>query len=136
MCIRDSSWLTGTLVAGLALKRHRLLATPEETAPPPIVERANALQAELARLGFDDEDGLRALHEDPELRGEHEAMLPPAVLRRRGDIDPDRVLAQAKIVEAETIDDAVRWLKPKERMVVLHDRALIDLAMRLPREAV
>ncbi len=130
------SWLTGTLVAGLALKRHRLLATPEETAPPPIVERANALQAELARLGFDDEDGLRALHEDPELRGEHEAMLPPAVLRRRGDIDPDRVLAQAKIVEAETIDDAVRWLKPKERMVVLHDRALIDLAMRLPREAV
>jgi membrane glycosyltransferase len=129
------SWLTGTLVAGLALKRRRLLATPEETAPPPIVGRANALQAEKARLGFDDEDGLRAIFDDPDLRRHHEAMLPPASLRRRGDIDPDRVLAQAKIVEAETIEDAVRWLKPKERMVVLHDRALLDLAMRLRREA-
>ncbi len=27
--------------------------------------------------------------------------------------------------------DALAWLKPKERMVVLHDRALLNLTMRL-----
>ena len=35
------------------------------------------------------------------------------------------------LVDAETIDDVLAWLKPKERMVVLHDRALLNLAMRL-----
>ncbi len=128
------SWLSGQLAAGLALKRLGLLLTPEETQPPPIIGRANALQRENAARGFDDADGLRALFADPSLRESHEAMLPPAVPRRRGDIDPDRVLAQAKIMEAETIEDAVRWLRPRERLVVLHDRGLLNLAMRLRPE--
>ena len=34
-------------------------------------------------------------------------------------------------MDAETITDALEWLKPKERMVVLHDRALLGLAMCL-----
>jgi membrane glycosyltransferase len=61
-------------------------------------------------------------------------MLPGAPIRQRGEIDQDRALAQAKLVEAETIEEAVRWLKPKERLVLLHDRALIDMTMRLRRE--
>ena len=65
------------------------------------------------------------------MRERHEAMLPPPPPRRRGEIEADRALAEAKIVDAETIDDALAWLKPKERMVVLHDRALLDQAMRL-----
>jgi membrane glycosyltransferase len=125
------SWLSGQLGAGLALKRLGLLLTPEETNPPPIVRRANALQAANAARGFDEADALRALYDDPVLRERHEAMLPPATPRRRGDIEPDRALAEAKIVDAETIAEAVEWLKPKERMVVLHDRALLDLTMRL-----
>ena len=52
-------------------------------------------------------------------------MLPEAPPRRRGEIEPDRALAEAKLVDAETIDEALAWLKPKERMVVLHDRALL-----------
>jgi membrane glycosyltransferase len=129
------SWLSGQLGIGLAMKRAGLLMTPEEASPPAIADRANALQRENARLGFDDEDGLRALFADPGLRAQHEAMLPAPGARRRGDIDPNRALAEAKIVEAETIDEAVEWLQPKERMVVLHDRALIDLAMRLKPNA-
>jgi membrane glycosyltransferase len=117
------------------LKRLRLLLTPEETQPPPIVQRANALLAQNLRLRFDDADALDALHREPHLRERHEAMLPPAPPRRRGEIDPDRVIAQAKIVDAETITDATRWLKPKERMVVLQDRALIDMTVRLKAEA-
>ena len=127
------SWLSGRLAVGLALKRLGLLLTPEESHPPEIATRANALQDELARHGHDDADGLVALCRDPSLREQHEAMLPPAPPRRRGDIDADRALAQAKLVDAESLDDAARWLKPKERMVILHDRALIDLATRLER---
>jgi membrane glycosyltransferase len=105
--------------------------TPEEARPPPIATRANALQVEHERLGFDDDDSLASLHRDPSFCERHEAMLPPSSPRKRGEIDPDRALAEAKVVEAETIDEAVAWLKPKERMVVLHDRALLDLLARL-----
>ena len=125
------SWLSGSLAAGLALKRLGLLVTPEEAGTPPIVTEANALQVENGARGFDDRDALLALYEDPELRARHEAMLGHASHRRRGEFDTDRVMAEAKIIDARTIGEAIDWLKPKERMVVLHDRALLSLAMRL-----
>jgi membrane glycosyltransferase len=127
------SWMSGQLAAGLALKRLGLLMTPEEHTPPPIVVRANTLQTELTRLGIDDTDALVALHGDETLRRAHEAMLPTPPHRARGHIDPDRALAQAKLVDAETLEEAIAWLKPKERMVVLHDRALLDILCRLRR---
>lgn len=128
------SWASGQLAIGLWLKRHKLLLTPEEGEPPPIALRANALQAEFAAAGFDDADAMTALHADAELRHAHELMLPDAQPRRRGEVEPDRAVAQAKLVDAEAIEDAAIWLKPKERMVVLHDRALIGLLASLPAE--
>lgn len=125
------SWASGQLALGLWLKRHKLLLTPEEGDPPAVALRANALQAEFAKAGFDDDDGIRALHADPALRHAHEMMLPEAQSRRRGEVDPDRAVAQAKLVDAETVDDAAIWLKPKERMVVMHDRALVGLLASL-----
>ncbi len=126
------SWASGNLALGLWLKRRGLLMTPEEGDPPAIASRANALQAEFSQAGFDDADGLSTLHADPMLRATHEAMLPQVQPRRRGEIEPDRAVAQAKLIDAETIADAVIWLKPKERMVVLHDRALLGLLANLP----
>jgi membrane glycosyltransferase len=128
------SWASGQLGIGLWLKRRGLLLTPEEGDPPSVALRANELQTEFAQAGFDDADGLKAIHADPELRHAHELMLPDSHPRRRGEIDPERAVAQAKLVDAETVDDAVIWLKPKERMVVLHDRALIGLLASLPAE--
>jgi membrane glycosyltransferase len=128
------SWASGQLAIGLWLKRRKLLYTPEEGDPPAVALRANALQAEFAAAGYDDADGLRALHAEPALREAHEAMLPEAPPRRRGEIEADRAVAQAKLVDAETIEDAAIWLKPKERMVVLHDRALVALLASLPAE--
>ncbi|WP_376987353.1 glucans biosynthesis glucosyltransferase MdoH [Bosea sp. R86505] len=128
------SWASGQLAIGLWLKRRKLLFTPEESEPPAVAQRANALQAEFAAAGYDDADGLRALHSDAALRDAHDAMLPEAAPRRRGEIEPERAVAQAKLVDAETIDDAAIWLKPKERMVVLHDRALVALLASLPAE--
>jgi len=125
------SWLSGQLAAGLALKRWGILLTPEEHQPPAIAMRANELQIRNTTLGFDDEDALRALYADPHLRERHIEMLPPAAPRKRGEIETDRALAEAKLVDAETIDEAVNWLKQKERMVVLHDRALLDMLVHL-----
>jgi membrane glycosyltransferase len=125
------SWLSGSLAAGLALKRLGLLQTPEEARPPQVVERANQLQRENASLGFDDEDAVTVLHRDPNFREQHEAMLPHRPHRARGEFDVERVMAEAKIIDAETLDEALAWLKPRERMVVLNDRALLSLAMRL-----
>ena len=125
------SWLSGHLGAGLALKRYGLLMTPDERHSPEVARRANTLQAENARSGFDDEDSFAALFRDPALREHHESMLPHLPHRGRGEFAPERVLAEAKIIDADTIDEAMRWLAPKERMVVLHDRALLHLAMRL-----
>jgi membrane glycosyltransferase len=125
------SWLSGHLGAGLALKRLGLLLTPDERRPPEVAQRANALQAENAKMGFDDEDSFAALFRDPALREHHESMLPHLPHRGRGEFAAERVLAEAKIIDADTIDEAIRWLAPNERMVVLHDRALLHLAMRL-----
>jgi membrane glycosyltransferase len=97
------------------------------------VRRANALQIELQAQ--DEVDSLRALHDDAELRAAHDQFLPHGARRQRGEIDPDRAVAEAKLNDAETIEDAIAWLKPKERFVVLHDRALIALLARLPHEA-
>jgi membrane glycosyltransferase len=127
------SWASGQLGIGLALKRMGLLLTPEEATPPAIATRANALTSQLAADGGDESDGIRALHDDALLRDSHDLFLPPAQPRLRGHIDTDRALAEAKLNDAQTLDEAISWLKPKERMVVLHDRALINMLTRLPR---
>ncbi|UMY16877.1 glucans biosynthesis glucosyltransferase MdoH [Methylobacterium organophilum] len=125
------SWASGQLAWGLALKRRGLLMTPEERDPPAIATRAGELAARNAEAGLDDADPLVALHADPAFAADHAAMLPPSPSRPRGAIDPDRALAQAKVVEAETIGEASAWLQPKERMALLHDRALLDRLQRL-----
>lgn len=126
------SWASGQLALGLALKRIGLLTTPEESAVPMIATRANELARELAVSGADGADALRAIHDDPDFREKHEAFLPHSRPRHRGEITAERALAVAKLTDAETVEDAVDWLKPKERNVVLHDRALIALLCMLP----
>lgn len=125
------SWASGQLDLGLALKRRGLLGTPEEAAPPEIARHAGALTARNAAMGFDTADALASLHADPALAQAHARMLPPGRSRPRGAIDPDQTLATAKICEAETVADAQAWLSAKERMALLHDRALVDRLIRL-----
>ncbi|WP_298359159.1 glucans biosynthesis glucosyltransferase MdoH [Rhodoblastus sp.] len=126
------SWGTGLKSVGLAFRRIGLLDTPEERAPPPVATRANALSDELAAEGFDKADGLRVLYQDAEFRDVHEAFLPPALHRARGDISPERAMAIAKLGEARSIDEASAWIQRKERAALMQDRALIALLARLP----
>ncbi len=126
------SWASGQLWIGLGLRRIGLLCTPEETTPPPIVARANALAGELARTGRDSEDALVSIHADADFRAVHEAFLPERPRHRLGDVDVDLAIATVKLNDAETVEDACAWLTPKERVAVLGDRALIALLARLP----
>ena len=129
------SWGSGMLSLGLSLKSMGLLLTPEETSPPPVATRANALAKELASKGHEEEDGVLAIHRDPEFRALHEAFLPPFKPHVRGVVDPDRAVAEAKLNDADSALEASRWLRPKERNVVFQDRALIALLARLPATA-
>ena len=126
------SWASGQRSIGLALRRVGLLTTPEETAPPTIASRSNGLAEALAAEGRDEGDALKIVHSDAQFRATHETFLPAAPRRRKGEMTPERAMAEAKLNDAETIEDASAWLNGRERMVLLHDRALIDLLARLP----
>ena len=126
------SWASGQLWIGAGLRRIGLLTTPEETHTPAIITRANALAQQLARTGHDDDDGLRAVAGDAAFRESHELFLPDASRHRRGQIDVHEAVAIAKLNDARSIEEACAWLKHKERLAVLSDRALIALLARLP----
>ena len=125
------SWATGLLSVGMAFRRVGLLTTPEERAKPPVVARAAAILAEIGGAPEEPENGLRLLYDHPALQAAHRAFLPPRA-RRRGEISPDWALAEAKLDDAETIEDAFTWLTPKERMAVLNDGKLVETMLQLP----
>jgi membrane glycosyltransferase len=127
------SWLTSQRWLGLVFRRAGVLTTPEETTTPSIAKRGKALSKSLARAEEDEVNGVLAIHADPELRAAHEAWLPIRKPRQRGVISADRAIAEAKLADAETIDDAVQWLNRGERIVALSDRALIGMIARLPQ---
>lgn len=128
------SWSTGLLRVGLAFRRAGLLMTPEEQSRPAVVAEANLIADELANLEIGAPKGLYALHSDPQFRAFHIACLPRCPRRRNGDISPEWALADAKLADAETIGEALSWLKPKERMAILQDQALIARLALLPSE--
>jgi membrane glycosyltransferase len=128
------SWGTGLRSVGVALRRAGLLMTPEEQIPPPVVARANFLANEPSRLDSEALSGLLALYADPRFRAFHVACLPRRQERRKGDISPEWALADAKLSDAETIDEAISWLRPKERMAILLDQALIARLALLPKK--
>ena len=125
-------WVSGQLAVGLALRRAGLLLTPEETSPPGIVGQAARWRGDLAPAISVGTDGLRILHRDRELRELHKRFLPEQTERRRGEIDESRATASAKLADAASIEEAVAWLRPAERIAVLLDRNLLDWLATLP----
>jgi membrane glycosyltransferase len=129
------SWASGQLSIGTALRRAGLLIIPEETQTPPIIARANALAEELEKSGHDGEDGLRAVATDARVREAHEFYLPEAARRKRGEVDVDEAVATSKLNDARTLDELSGWLRPKEKMAILNDRALIEMLAGLAASA-
>jgi membrane glycosyltransferase len=126
------SWGTGLRSVGLALRRAGLLMTPEEHQAPAVVARANQLADEYAALAASHLKGLYAIYADPQYRAFHAACLPRRPKRWNGNMPAEWALADAKISDAETIDELICWLHPKERMTILQDPVLISRFASLP----
>ena len=108
---------------GRALRRWKLLLTPEESRPPDVLLRANALIAEYPDA---ETAGLRRLFADPALLAAHRALLPKVLTRKRGDVDVALVVALAKLDDCSTLLQAGETLTRQETMALLADARGVD----------
>jgi membrane glycosyltransferase len=106
------------LWTGRASQRAMLLRTPEQTAPPPIVSRAAALQLEWQALAMPD---ITTLLNDARLLRMHEAMLPPPRRPRIDPIDVTLLVARTKLDEADALQPALAALTTTELAAALGD---------------
>ncbi len=119
---------------GEAVGRLGLLRTPEERAPPAVLQRARALTAELSAAGPSGEAVMR-LAGDPDLLAAHRAMLPFGGHRRKGDVTTERLVGLAKVADGETLAEVLATLTPREKAAVLGDAAGLDRMIQLARSA-
>lgn len=125
---------TGRQRLGWAVRRLGLLVTPEETAPPEVLQRANELAQELDEKRQQAvPDVLERLASNPELYTLHAAMLLPQPPRRKGEIDVDLLVGLAKLADAESLQEAAAMLSKRETLVVLsHWGGLKRLSQLVP----
>jgi membrane glycosyltransferase len=110
----------------------RLFCTPEESAPPQILIRAD----ELTRAaGVAIERPLLELRSDPRLLDAHLMNLPPDRSRSRGQINPHLAIARAKIEDAETLDEALSYLTSREEFAVLSSPRILRALHAKPSHA-
>jgi membrane glycosyltransferase len=108
----------------------RLFRTPEQTAPPQVLIRAN----ELANAS--DEAvacPLLELRNEPRLLDAHLMNLPGDKPRNRGQINPHLAIARAKIEDAETFEEALGYLTARETFAVLNSPTMLRAVCAMPR---
>ncbi|MGK7862754.1 glucans biosynthesis glucosyltransferase MdoH [Falsiroseomonas sp. E2-1-a4] len=102
------------------LRQIGLLAIPEESAPPAVLNRSNTIRRRLMEQARPME-AVQRLAADPALRDAHLAMLPPPRRPRLDPLDPALLLGCAKLEEAEDLDGALATLTRAEKAAVLGD---------------
>jgi membrane glycosyltransferase len=107
----------------------RLFRTPEETAPPPVLIRANQL---ASAAGEAIEHPLLELRRDPRLLDAHVMNLPRDRRGNRGQINPHLAIARAKIEDAESFDEALRYLSSREQFAVLSSPSMLRGVYAMP----
>ncbi|NOJ42496.1 glucans biosynthesis glucosyltransferase MdoH [Bradyrhizobium australiense] len=107
----------------------RLFRTPEQTASPRVLTRAN----ELANVPHSPLScPLRALRGDVDLREAHLNNLSGQRPRNRGDVDPHLAIARAKIEDAESFEEAAGYLSRREKFAVLNAPRILAGLLALP----
>jgi membrane glycosyltransferase len=110
-------------------RRSGLFKTPEQTAPPPVLTRANELgNAPHSPLACP----LQELRRDAALLEAHLNNLSGRRPRKRGEVDPHLAIARAKIEDAETFKEAVGFLSAREKFAVLKSPAVLAVLLALP----
>jgi membrane glycosyltransferase len=118
------------LLSSTIFPKSRLLITPEQTAPPDVLIRANELANASGQIVV---PALIALRDDRGLLEHHLAALPDEKRRNRGKIDPHLAIARAKIEDAEDFDEALGYLTPREILAVLNSSTALRAIFALPR---
>jgi membrane glycosyltransferase len=108
------------------------LSIPEESASPQILTRADTVTAEFRDLLGPPREACGRLLADPALLAFHRASLVTDRPHGRGGIDETLVLGLARLDAAESLEDAVSYLSPREKLAVLADRAGLDRLALLP----
>ena len=108
----------------------RLFRTPEQTAPPQVLVRAEEFATSAGEAAV---SPLRELADDRQLLETHLANLPDEKQRNRGQIDPHLAIARAKIEDAQTFDEALNYLTPRETFAVLNAPAALRALRDMPR---
>jgi membrane glycosyltransferase len=123
------SRLSGSESLGRFLSRLALLRTPEEVETPALVAR----REELVRTGEAlPADGLRYLARDREARLAHINGNLPRPADPRGQPNPNAFTAQQKLMDARSLDEALLWLTPAERVEVAGSARLLNQLALLP----
>jgi membrane glycosyltransferase len=120
---------SGSEALGRALLRIGLLRTPEEVEQPAMVLRRRELIAQARDLP---EDGLRYLAQNREARLVHIGGNLARPTDPRGKPDPHAFTAEQKLIDARSLDEALGWLTPVERVEVAADARLLNQLALLP----
>jgi len=120
---------SGSEAFGRALLRIALLRTPEEFEQPAMVLRRKQL---IAQAGALPEDGLRYLARNREARLVHIGGNQVRPTDPRGKPDPHAFTAEQKLIDAQSLDEALEWLTPIERIEVAADARLLNQLALLP----
>jgi membrane glycosyltransferase len=123
------SKISGSVRVGQWVSRLAIFRIPEESAPHPIIQRRQALMAEAIATPT---DGLLHLARDPAARAAHLAGNLPRPSDQRGHPNPQRLTADEKVAQAQTLHEALSWLSGPERIEVAADAKLLERLAGLP----
>ncbi len=120
---------SGSVSLGRALSRFALMRTPEEVEPPALVARRTELIVQAREVPA---DGLRYLARNRDARLAHINGNLARPSDPRGYPDANAFTAQQKLIDARTLDEALEWLTPIERVEVASDARLLNQLALLP----
>ncbi|MDP3416052.1 glucans biosynthesis glucosyltransferase MdoH [Falsiroseomonas sp.] len=116
------------------LRQIGLLAIPEESAPPAVLNRANTIRRRLMEQARPTE-AVQRLVADLALRAAHAAMLPPPRRPRLDPLDPALVMGRAKLEEAQDLGGALAALTRTEKAALLGDAGGVARLLQLAEAA-
>jgi membrane glycosyltransferase len=123
------SRFSGSQRLGMFLSRFALLRTPDEVETPALVARRGELICNSDALP---DDGLRFLARHREARLAHIGGNLPRPADPRGQPDPHSFTAEQKLKDARSLDEALQWLTPIERVEVASDARMLNQLALLP----
>lgn len=120
------------VLTGRGYGRPFWLAIPEDRAPPQVLLQAKALRSGARPAN---QEAVARLAADPALLAFHRASLPEGGQRVPGDVRPERLIARAKVEDAESRPEALSRLTPREKAAALGDHVALAGLLRLPEAA-